>query len=138
MDSLALFGRLDDELFGMVVRLAYGVERFSGLCKLLGAASKPMRAWVVTILAGRQMSCGLVESAIADPHGVFARDARWWLPFGQLYVGHAEWIVREKLPLARLRSGSSASGGNGNGSAQWSSSRGPCARACAKAAVEQG
>jgi hypothetical protein len=113
MDGVALFGRLDDELFGMVVRLAYGVERFSGICKLLGAASKPMRAWVVTILAGRRMSCGLVEDTIAHPHSVLAHDANWWLPFGQLYVGHAEWIVREELPLARLRSsaGSVATGG---------------------------
>ena len=120
MDGKALFGRLDDELFGMVVRLAYGVElTASGLCKLLGAASKPMRAWVVTILAGRQMSCGLVESAIAHPHSVFAH-ANWWLPFGKLYVGHAAWIVREKLPLARLRSGSSASGGGGVVVPDWS------------------
>lgn len=113
MDSVALFGRLDDELFGMIVRLAYGVElTASGLCKLLGAASKPMRAWVVTILAGRRMSCGLVEDAIAYPH---RHDAKWWLPFGQLYVGHAAWIVREELPLARLRSSAGIASGDGCG-----------------------
>lgn len=109
---MALFGRLDDELFGMIVRLVELTA--SGLCKRLGAASNPMRAWVVTILAGRRMSCGLVEDAIAYPHG--AHDAKWWLPVGQLYVGHAAWIVREDPPLARLRSSACIASGDGCGS----------------------